>query len=143
MQAAVQPISFDPTRPIAHLINTESEWASSIIYSILFILALCGERERERERERGSEEEMEDEDASPSRLQRRLSLKKKTHSHFNNYHFWKHKVPSSSNTNSICYFTITIHDVCLFVVVAEREVLQKGSRGQNPLALEIEVAIFS
>lgn len=88
---------------------------------------------------------MEGEDASPSRLQRRLSLKKKTHSHFNNYHFWKHKVPSSSssNTNSICYFTITIHDVCLFVVVAEREVLQKGSRGQNPLALEIEVAIFS
>ncbi|XP_030961187.1 uncharacterized protein LOC115982663 isoform X3 [Quercus lobata] len=35
---------------------------------------------------------MEDEDASPSRLQRRLSLKKKTHSHFNNYHFWKHKL---------------------------------------------------
>lgn len=127
--------------PYTHSINTESEWASSIIYSILFILALC----RERERERGSEEEMEDEDASPSRLQRRLSLKKKTHSHFNNYHFWKHKVPSSSssNTNSICYFTITVHDVCLFVVVAEREVLQKGSRGQNPLALEIEVAIFS
>nr|POF04632.1 hypothetical protein CFP56_39166 [Quercus suber] len=38
---------------------------------------------------------MEDEDASasPSRLRRRgLSLKKKTHSHFNNYHFWKHKL---------------------------------------------------
>ncbi|XP_050275890.1 uncharacterized protein LOC126717931 isoform X6 [Quercus robur] len=35
---------------------------------------------------------MEDEDASPSRLHRRLSLKKKTHSHFNNYHFWKHKL---------------------------------------------------
>ena len=87
---------------------------------------------------------MEDEDASPSRLQRRLSLKKKTHSHFNNYHFWKHKVPSSSNTNIIYYFTITIHDVCLFVVVvAEKEVLQEGSRGQNALALEIKVAIFS
>ena len=37
--------------PSAYLINTESEWSSSIIYSILFILALCGERERERERE--------------------------------------------------------------------------------------------
>ena len=33
--------------------------------------------------------------------------------------------------------------VCLFVVVAEREVLQEGSRGQNTLALEIKVDIFS